>query len=152
MEPDSSSLIPNSMKNLNRLEKLALKITQWVGTPASIIIHTIIFSFIFALPFFGVGLNTMLLVLTTALSVEAIYLAIFIQLTVNHSARSLAEVEQDIDEIEKDIDEIQEDVEEIQEEHEEDDEQEAKTEEALEKIQGSLQKLSSYVESLRNQK
>ena len=39
----------------------------------------------------------MLLVLTTLLSIEAIYLALFIQMSVNKTSKSLAEVEKDID-------------------------------------------------------
>jgi chromosome segregation ATPase len=57
----------------------------------------------------------MLLVLTTVVSLEAIYLAIFIQMTVNRHTESLREVEADVDEIQEDIGEIQEDVDEIQE-------------------------------------
>ena len=149
------------MKNLNPLEKLALKITELVGTTTSIVIHTIVFGAIFALPLFGVGVNIMLLVLTTALSVEAIYLAIFIQMTVNRSAKSLKEVEQGIDEIEEDIDEIQEDVEDIQEDVEEiqedveeiqedeDEEQEAKNERILKKMQETLQDLANQIENFK---
>lgn len=56
----------------------------------------------------------MLLVLTTIVSLEAIYLAIFIQMTVNRHSDELEEVSEDVDEIQEDIDEIQEDVGEIQ--------------------------------------
>jgi len=137
------------MKKTNRLEKLAVKTTSWIGTPVSIIVHTIFFVGIFMLVYLGVGLDRILLVFTTVLSVEAIYLAIFIQMTVNRSVKSLTEVEGDIDEIEKDIDEIQEDVEDIQEEHREDDVQEARNEAALKKIETGLQKLLSDIENLK---
>lgn len=50
----------------------------------------------------------MLLVLTTVVSLEAIYLSIFIQMTVNHQARELAELSEDVDEIQEDIEEISE--------------------------------------------
>lgn len=50
------------------------------------------------------------MILTTAVSLEAIYLAIFIQMTVNRTTESLAGVEEDIDDIQEDIDDIQEDV------------------------------------------
>jgi len=59
--------------------------------------------------------DTILLVLTTAVSLEAIYLSIFIQMSINKSHRSLEEIGDDIDEIQEDVDEIQEDVDEIQE-------------------------------------
>ena len=51
----------------------------------------------FMLTFFGWELQKMLLVLTTLLSIEAIYLALFIQMSVNKTSKSLAEVEKDID-------------------------------------------------------
>jgi len=66
-----------------------------------------------------VSFDRMLLVLTTLVSLEAIYLAIFIQMSINQTTESLEEVEHDIDEIQEDIDEIQEDVDEIQEDFEE---------------------------------
>jgi peptidoglycan hydrolase CwlO-like protein len=80
----------------------------------------------FGLRFFGVSSITVLLFLTTIVSLEAIYLSIFIQMTVNQQAKELEEVSEDIEEIQedvegiqKDVDEIQEDVEEIQEDVEE---------------------------------
>jgi len=67
------------------------------------------------LGFLGVDWDEILLVLTTVVSLEAIYLAIFIQMSVNRSVESLQEVGQDVEEIQKDVDEIQKDVDEIQE-------------------------------------
>lgn len=110
------------------------KIIGGVGSVASLIVHTLLFIISFALAITGlVSWNTMLLVLTTIVSLEAIYLAIFIQMSVNRQAVELAEVSedvediqediegisQDVDEIQKDVDEIQEDVDEIQEDVEE---------------------------------
>ena len=71
------------------LEKVSVQLTQWVGTPLSIILHTLFFIGIFALSLFGWTLDKILLVLTTAVSLEAIYLAIFIQMTVNRQSESL---------------------------------------------------------------
>ncbi|HWA32297.1 MAG TPA: hypothetical protein VG694_02515 [Candidatus Paceibacterota bacterium] len=106
-----------------KFEDLSKKITTWIGSPSSIIVHTIFFIVIFGLRFFGVSPNDILLILTTVVSLEAIYLSIFIQMTVNrHSAEleevsgDIDEIQEDVDEIQKDIDEIQEDVEDIQEE------------------------------------
>jgi peptidoglycan hydrolase CwlO-like protein len=103
---------------LESLEKVALSVTRAVGSVWSLIIHTIIFIVSFSLVFFGIRLELVLLVLTTILSLEAIYLSIFIQLSVNHQARAIASVEKDIDEIQEDVEEIAEDVEEIAEEQE----------------------------------
>jgi peptidoglycan hydrolase CwlO-like protein len=68
-----------------------------------------------SLRFFGVSSSDVLLILTTIVSLEAIYLSIFIQMTVNQHAEELEEVSEDIEEIQEDVDEIQKDVDEIQE-------------------------------------
>lgn len=91
------------------------KFTQFIGSRTSVVLHTIFFVVMLALPFFGIHIDTALLVLTTVVSLEAIYLAIFIQMSVNENTQSLHEVEEDIDEIQEDVEEIQEDVDEIQE-------------------------------------
>jgi uncharacterized protein YoxC len=101
-----------------QLESLAIKVTEAIGTPLSIIIHSALFAIAFLFYFAGVKFNTILLVLTTIVSLEAIYLSLFIQLSVNKNTQSLEEVEEDIEEIAEDVeglegefDEIQEDVE-----------------------------------------
>lgn len=99
-----------------KFDNFPKKLTKWIGSPQSIIIHTIFFIAIFSLRFFGVSASDILLVLTTIVSLEAIYLAIFIQMTVNKHGEELEEVSEDIEEIQEDVDEIQKDVEEIQEE------------------------------------
>ncbi len=88
--------------------------TKWVGSRSSVLLHTVFFLIMFLLPFFGFNLDSVLLILTTVVSLEAIYLSIFIQMTVNENTQSLEEVEEEIEEISDDIDEIQEDVGEIQ--------------------------------------
>ena len=99
-----------------KFEDFSKKITRWIGSPTSIIVHTIFFVGMLALRFFGLSSEDVLLILTTVVSLEAIYLSIFIQMTVNQHAAELEEVSEDIEEIQKDVDEIQEDVEDIQEE------------------------------------
>lgn len=102
------------------IQKTALKVTRWVGSPASIVAHTFIFLASFIAVYIGfLDFDRMLLVLTTIVSLEAIYLAIFIQMTINYQAQAIASVEQDIDEIQEDVQEMQEDVGEIQEDVEE---------------------------------
>ncbi len=98
-----------------KFEDFSKKLTRWIGSPQSIIIHTFFFVGIFALRIFGFSSSDVLLILTTIVSLEAIYLSIFIQMTVNKHAEELEEVSEDIEEIQEDVDEIQEDVEEIQE-------------------------------------
>ena len=96
-----------------RFEKFSKKITHWIGSPQSILIHTIFFVGIFTLRFFGAAASDILLILTTIVSLEAIYLSIFIQMTVNKHSEELEEVSEDIDEIQEDVGEIQKDVDEI---------------------------------------
>lgn len=101
------------LEQLSALERGALRLTAWMGSIPSIILHTVLFAAAFCSWFFGVPFDTILLLLTTIVSLEAIYLSLFIQMTVNRNTQSLEEVEEDIDEIQKDIDEVQEDVGEI---------------------------------------
>lgn len=142
------------MKHPNpRLQRTALAVTRWIGSPQSILVHTLVFlaSFILAwmqvLPF-----ERMLLVLTTVVSLEAIYLAIFIQMTINVQSEALEEVEQDIDEIQEDIDEIQEDVEEIHEEERKEAERDAQEHQTLEDIHAGLRKLLTDIEKLQEKR
>lgn len=91
-----------------------------IGSIASLVLHTIFFIVSFLLSVLGiVEWQTMLLVLTTVVSLEAIYMAIFIQIAVNRNTAQLREVEEDIDEIQEDVEELGEDVEDIQEDIEE---------------------------------
>jgi methyl-accepting chemotaxis protein len=91
-----------------------------IGSVYSLFIHTIVFVFFFAIAALGfIAWELMLLVLTTIVSLEAIYLALFIQITVNRHTASLKEVEEDIEEISEDLEELGEDVEDIQEDIEE---------------------------------
>lgn len=95
-------------------------LTRWIGSIASLTVHTFLFGGAFALGFFHIAAwDSVLLVLTTIVSLEAIYLSIFIQMTVNRHAESLKEVEEDVEDIQEDIEEITEDVEGIQENIEE---------------------------------
>ncbi len=104
---------PNNNRKYTRLEELSFQFTSWVGTTTSVIVHTILFIGIFSLLFFDFTLDNILLILTTAVSLEAIYLAIFIQMSINRNTQSLEAVEEDVEEIAKDVDEIQEDVEDV---------------------------------------
>ena len=95
----------NGHHKLTLLERISIKLTDWVGTPLSLIIHSLLFVGIFSLRYFGVTTDYILLILTTAVSLEAIYLSIFIQMTVNRATESLEEVEEDIEGIQEDVSE-----------------------------------------------
>lgn len=139
---------------MTKSEKFSKTITGWIGSDQSLIAHTIFFVGIFALRLFGVSSSDILLILTTLVSLEAIYLAIFIQMTVNKQAQELEEISEDVDEIQgdvdeiqKDIDEIQEDVEEIQEDDEDDDVTEISRFEYIEhKIHALLEEVHTLTE------
>ena len=146
-------------ERIKELEKIPYRLTRWIGTTGSLVVHSIIFIACLTLPRFGYDINKVLLVLTTFLSFEAIYLAIFIQMTVNRSVQSLEEVGEeleelsaDVDEISEDVGEISEDIEKIQEEDIADEAESEKTQVTLEKIETGLQKLLNDIETLKQQK
>ena len=97
------------------LEKISFAATRWIGSVQSLVVHTLLFVISFILVLFGIPFDRVLLVLTTIVSLEAIYLSIFIQMSVNRSEQRLHVVSQDIDEIQEDVAEIQKDVDDIQE-------------------------------------
>lgn len=151
-----------------KLTKFSENIINWVGSIQSLAVHTIFFSSIFVLGFSGlVDSDHVFNITTNILSIEAIYLAIFIQMTVNKHSEDLEEVsedieelQEDVEEISEDVDEIQKDVEEIQEDVEEiseEDEQDLKEEEAEDKeekekfrqIEDTLQTLLKEISELK---
>jgi uncharacterized protein YoxC len=133
---------------MQNMEKAAIAITRGVGSIWSIIIHTIIFVASFSLILFGIRVELVLLVLTTILSLEAIYLSLFIQLSVNQQARALASVEKDIDEIQEDVEEISHDVEEIAEDVEEIAEDVEEMQEDIDEIQEDVEEIAEDVEEI----
>lgn len=120
------------------LERFALKATRWIGSVQSLVVHTIIFAGVFSLWFFGISLERILIAITTIVSYEAIYLAIFIQMTVNRNTKRLYEVS-------KDIEEIQEDVEDIEEEEERSRMEKRVNADTLRKIETALSDLSEVM-------
>lgn len=132
---------------------------QWVGSFSSLVIHTIIFIACLIAGLLFDHWDIILLTLTTVVSLEAIYLAIFIQMSINRNTESLEEVEKDIDEIQGDIDEIQEDVEDIAEDveelNEEDEQEETEDEQyrrLLKDIQDNVLKITSDLQQLKKNK
>lgn len=152
---------------MSALESVSIQATQLIGTPASLLVHTVLFIVAFAIPYFGIlTMNEVLLILTTIVSLEAIYLSIFIQMAVNRNNQSLTEVEKDIDEIQEnvdaigeDIDELSEDVEEISEDIDEiqgddkgGDEHDEQINFALKKIEMNLQQIMKEIEIIQSKK
>lgn len=114
---------------------LSERFTTFIGTPKSVVIHTILFASIFSLRLLDVSLDHILLILTTFLSIEAIYLAIFIQMSINRNTESLEEVEEDIDEIQEDV--------------EEDDQHDKQLEKSLSSIQNQLVQLQKDIANIQ---
>lgn len=161
----------NFKEPLSFLERTATILTRNVGSVYSIIFHTIFFVGIFSLRVFGVSFEEILLILTTLVSLEAIYLSIFIQMTVNRQAERITEVSEDIEGIQEDVEDIQEDVKEISDDVEdiqedvkeigetqedialeiEKDEQ-SNRDEKLQKIEENLQRLIADIEAIRKVK
>ena len=129
---------------LSKAEELALAITGWIGSIPSVIAHTFVFVGAFVLVLLGADFDRVLLVLTTLVSLEAIYLSIFIQMSVNYQTRAIANVEKDIDEIQEDVEEIQEDVEDIAEDVEE-------MQEDIEEVQEDIDEIQEDFEGLQEE-
>lgn len=141
-------------------------VTTWIGSVASLVFHTLVFIASFLAGLFRIAdWNTILLVMTTIVSLEAIYLSIFIQMSVNRHAEELedvtediGEIQEDVGEIQKDIDEVQEDVEDIQEDVKEMTEEEAADEErhtrqivSLEQLTKDVQRVLQDLEAFKKQ-
>lgn len=160
-------IMADQHKQQEKLRHRALSVTRWVGSPQSVVLHTLVFIASFIAVYLGLlPFERMLLVLTTIVSLEAIYLSIFIQMTINYTTASLVEVGQDIEEIQEDVaeiqedvqemqedvDEIQEDVEEMSEEDKEIAQQAIHEKRTLQEIHTGLQRLMQEVEELQQQK
>jgi methyl-accepting chemotaxis protein len=107
---------PNRNERNKKIGRVSDRATKWIGSTNSLVVHTIFFVGMLLLAFMtDIGFDKILLILTTLVSLEAIYLSIFIQMTVNKHSEELEEVSEDIEEIQEDVDEIQENIEDIQE-------------------------------------
>lgn len=99
----------------NKLQKLI----TWVGTTKSLILHSVFFVVMMCLPFFGVESSLSLLILTTVVSLEAIYLNIFIQMGVNRHADEQKQTRIVLSSVQETIEDVQDTVEDVQESMEE---------------------------------
>jgi len=126
------------------LEEKAIKVSSWIGSIQSLVLHTAVFIISFALVLFGVPFDRVLLTLTTILSLEAIYLSIFIQMSVNRNQRSLEITQHDVEEIQKDVEEISEDIEEISEDVDE-------IQKDVEEISEDIEEISEDVEDIQEE-
>ncbi len=134
---------------LNKAETIALSVTRGIGSIWSVAIHTLLFTGAFVLILIGIDFDRVLLVLTTIVSLEAIYLSIFIQMSVNYQGRALASVEKEIDEIAEDVEDIQENVEEMQEDVEGIAEDVEEISHDVEEIQEDMEEIAEDVEDIQ---
>jgi len=103
--------VPAATSNLVRAIE---RVIVWIGSPISLALHTVIFVAFFAAPLTAIiTWDSMFAVLTNVVSLEAIYLAIFIQMSVNRQAATLKGVEEDVGDIQEDVEELGENVEEL---------------------------------------
>ncbi|OGY57494.1 MAG: hypothetical protein A3D47_02345 [Candidatus Colwellbacteria bacterium RIFCSPHIGHO2_02_FULL_43_15] len=132
----------------NWLEKKSTNMTNWIGTPGSLVIHTFLFIAAFSLQLLDIPFDSILLILTTIVSLEAIYLAIFIQMTVNRQAKQIEEVGEDIEGIQEEVKDLGEDIDKIQEE-DEDATGDERVQKTLATIEGSLKKIAEEMEVIK---
>ena len=127
----------------------AANITRWVGSTTSVLLHTMLFIVSFILPYMGlVSFERMLLFLTTIVSLEAIYLSIFIQMSINMNNQNLELIQEDIEELGEDIEEIGEGIEEIGEDIEEIGEDIEELGEDIEEIGEGIEEIGEDLEEL----
>lgn len=132
------------------IQKGSQKLTSWIGSTNSVIIHTVLFLFSFILPLTGIiSPDRMLLMLTTIVSLEAIYLSIFIQMSINMNNQNLETIQEDIEEMGENIEEMGENIEEM---IEEEDEIPLSKAEVLSSIQTSLDILQKELNKLKKAK
>jgi peptidoglycan hydrolase CwlO-like protein len=127
----------------NHFDSWAFRVTRSIGSPKSIVIHTIFFIGIFGLRFFGIAISDIFLFLTTVVSLEAIYLSLLIQMTVNINTAHLQSVSADVGEIQEDMEELQEDIGEIQEDVDE-------IQEDVEDIQEDVDEITEIIDENDN--
>lgn len=143
MKKDSKKI-----RKIDAIEKKAQNATQWIGSIQSLIVHTIVFASAFIIPFFGVPFDHVLLVLTTGLSLEAIYLAIFIQMSVNKNSEDIEEIQEDVEDIQEDIEEIGDEIEEIGDDVEEIQKDVDEIQEDVDEIQKDVDEIQEDVEEI----
>ena len=125
------------------------KITGAMGSMKSIIFHTILFILFLTLPLItDLTYDSVLLILTTIVSLEAIYLALFIQISINRQSKALDEVSDDIEEIQEDMEEVSDDVQELNKSVDEIEKDMSEIQEDVEEINQSVDEIEKDVEEI----
>ena len=132
-----------------KLEYRVVNFTKWIGSSKSLMVHSIIFGIFIILIAYGIDLNKVLLVLTTIVSLEAIYLSIFIQMSVNRQDEKLTSVSEDIEFIQEDVEEIQKDVEGIEKDVDEIQKDVEGIEEDIDEIQEDVEGIEKDIDEIQ---
>ena len=136
------------------LEYLSTQIPRGFGSMNSLIIHTVLFGYSYFLILIGYNKSNILDLVTNIVSLEAIYLSMFILMSANLQLRKLHDVADNVRDIQEDVDEIQVDVKEIQEDVDEiqEDIDEINEDDDLERIEKTLNILIKEINTLKNRK
>lgn len=78
-------------KKMKILAKFLFKLTELLGSPFSLVLHTVFIAGFFYMRYLGLVSNLTLLSLATIVSIEALYLAFFNQIKVKRQTSSLSE-------------------------------------------------------------
>lgn len=89
----------------NLFEKISFYLIKCIGSPFSLLVHTLLFVGFFILRNLGFVTNTVLLILTAMVSLEAIYLLICVQMIVKNNTKSVAQLQGNIEEIQQEEEE-----------------------------------------------
>jgi septal ring factor EnvC (AmiA/AmiB activator) len=135
-------------KDETTLEYISYRAIRWAGSVHSLIIHTLLFTLAFCSYFFGASFSNILLVVTTIVSLEAIYLSLFAQMTLNQHSDDLEGIQEDVEEIGEDVEGIEKDVEEIQKDVEDISEDVGEIQEDVEEISEDVEEIQKDVEDI----
>lgn len=82
--------------NIGLFERISIRLTRLIGSPVSLILHTIAFGGFFILRKNGFITDSAFLLLTAAICLEAMYMVIFVQMIVARTAKNLMAAEETI--------------------------------------------------------
>lgn len=137
------------IKSKMTLERFSIRATRWIGSIPSLVVHSILFLLSFLLVLLGISFDKVLLVLTTIVSLEAIYLSIFIQMSVNRTTSRLRAVSKDIEQIHEHVEDISEDVDEIQKDVEEIGEDVGEIQEDVDELQKDVDEIQVDIDEIQ---
>lgn len=143
-----------SKKSKQKASKINIdeKITAAMGSMKSIAFHTFLFIIFLTLPLYtNLTFDLVLLILTTIVSLEAIYLALFIQISINRQALAIEEVSDDIEEIQEDVEEINDSVDEIEKDIEEVTEDVEELNQSVDEIEKDVEEIAEDVEDIQEE-